>query len=83
MAELTDVQQDIFNKVKENWEERVGKGNVDEDALRDLITMADKHGDGNKRITVENKGTYLVPIEDIILIGVDAADIEKKYPKIE
>lgn len=78
---LTEVQRKIYGKVKDNWEKRVGKGNVDEDALRRIIIMADTDGDGKKRVVVEDK-MYLVPIEDIILIGVKAGEIPDKYEEV-
>lgn len=82
MEDLTEIQQKVFDEVKSNWEQRVGVGKVDEDSLARMIKLSDVHGDGKKRIAVANKGTFLVPIEDIILIGVTGEDIEK-YPKIE
>lgn len=80
MEGLTKIQQRIFDKVKQNWEKRVGKGVIDETLLTNIIIIADTQGDGKKRVTVEGKGTYLVPIEDILLIGIKGWDIEK-YPK--
>ena len=80
MQGLSEIQQQIFDKVKENWVQRVGKGAVDEVVLASIIKLADTEGDGKKRVTVEGKGTYLVPIEDIILVGIKAQEIEK-YPR--
>lgn len=81
--ELTERQQEIFENVKANWGKRVGTGNVDEDLLKEIIILADTEGDGLKRIQkVGSKKTYLVPIEDILLIGVRTKDLDK-YPTEE
>ena len=83
MKKLTEIQQKIFDKVKSDWEKRVGIGKVDDDSLCDIIMMADTEGDGKKRVSVLGmKGIYLVPIENIILDGLKAVDIEK-YPKVK
>lgn len=79
--ELTEIQKRIFDRVKENWELRLGKGNVDKEKLAEIIRMADTDGDGMKRVEVIGKGTYLVPIEDIILVGVSVDEIDK-YPRV-
>lgn len=79
--ELSDVQQEIFNEVKTEWEKRTGKGNVDEGSLKRIIIMADTDGDGKKRVVVSGK-THLVPISDIILDGLRASEIDK-YPIVE
>jgi len=77
---LSPVELDIFHKVMECWELRVGKGNVDEPMLRHIIRMANTDGDGKKRIICDGK-TYLVPIEDIILDGVKGGELSK-YPVV-
>ena len=80
---LTKIQQKIFDKVKKEWEKKIGKGNVDEEVLKKIIKLADTEGDGKKRVSVLglNK-TYLVPIEDIILDGIKAFELDK-YETIE
>ena len=81
MIELTEIQEGIFEKVKSNWEERVGRGNVDEDVLKKIIVISDIHGDGKKRVKRRETGElFLVPIEDILLIGVKEEELDK-YPK--
>jgi len=81
--DLTKRQQEIFEKVKADWGKRVGAGNVNEDTLKRIIVDADTDGDGFKRVQkVGSKKTYLVPIEDILLIGVRVTDLEK-YPTEE
>jgi hypothetical protein len=77
---MTEIQDKIFRKVKEEWEKRVGKGNVDEKSLKKIIEIADTNGDGKKRIIIEGK-TYLVPIEDIILKGISGREVKEKYPE--
>ena len=82
-AELTEKQQEIFEKVKAAWGERVGKGNVDEDGLKRIITIADIDNDGLKRVSlIGSDKVHLVPIEDIILNGLKGTDIDK-YPAEE
>ena len=77
---LTEKQQEIFEKVKAAWEERVGKGNVDEEGLKRIIIVADTDKDGLKRISlIGSDKVHLVPIEEIILNGLEGTDIDK-YP---
>jgi benzoyl-CoA reductase/2-hydroxyglutaryl-CoA dehydratase subunit BcrC/BadD/HgdB len=80
MVELTKLQQKIFDKVKKEWEQRVGKGHVDDNALKDIILFADTNKDGKKRVvSMETGKTHLVPIEDIILSGLKSNELEN-YP---
>lgn len=76
---MSDARDKIFRKVKEEWEKRVGIGNVDEKSLKKIIEFADTNGDGKKRIIIDGK-TYLVPIEDIFLNGLKGNEVEGKYP---
>lgn len=78
---MTFIQMKIFNKILKVWEKRVGKGNVDEIGLIQIIKIADTNGDGKKRIII-NGETHLVPIEDIILDGIRGTDVPK-YPKVK
>ena len=83
MVELTEKQQEIFEKVKAAWEERVGKGNVDEEGLKRIIIVADTDKDGLKRVSLMGSDkVHLVPIEAIILNGLKGSDIDK-YPMDE
>ena len=76
MVELTDVEQKIFDKVVAEYRKR--KIIPDEAFLKMLIEMANVHGDGYKRvIRIGEDKTYLVPIEDIILHGVKATELDK------
>ena len=75
------IREQIFRKIKKEWEKRIGKGNVDEIRLRQIIGLADTDGDGKKRVVVNGK-TYLVPIEDIILKGLKGNEIEN-YPSVK
>lgn len=78
--ELTEKQQGIFEKVKAAWEERVGKGNVDEEGLKRIIIVADTDKDSLKRVSlIGSDKVHLVPIEEIILNGLKGTDIGK-YP---
>jgi hypothetical protein len=76
---IEKVKEKIFNKVKKRWEERVGKGNVDENILKTLVEISVTDDDGKKRVVVDGK-TYLVPIEEIFLNGLKGYEITKKYP---
>ena len=78
--QLSPVQQKIFDKVKTEWEKRVGKGKISDGKLKRMILFADRDGDGKKRVTSIRTGkTYLIPIADIILWGLDESEIDK-YP---
>lgn len=76
MVELTDVEQKIFDKVVAEYRKR--KITHNEGFLKMIIKMGNVHGDGYKRVirSGEDK-TYLVPIEDIILHGVKATELDK------
>lgn len=78
--QMTKTQKKIFNKILNVWEKRVGKGNVDDKRLVQIIMMADIHGDGKKRIKIDGE-THLVPIEDIMLHGIKGTDV-LNYPKM-
>ena len=72
---MTEVQERIYNRcfeLKPSWR-------LNRKTLAKIIKMSDIEGDGYKRITVLGKGTYLVPIEDIICFGVKAEEIPLKY----
>jgi len=79
-AELTEIEQKIFDRVKEEY---IGKGitPVDGPYLKRVIKLANVDGDGYKRVTRMDRPdrTYLVPIEDIILYGIKAEELDK-YP---
>jgi hypothetical protein len=77
---MNRIQDKIFRKVKEEWEKRVGIGNVDEKMLKNMIEFADANGDGKKRVIIEGKA-YLVPIEEIILNGISGKEVKEKYPE--
>lgn len=70
--ELTEKQQEIFEKAKTAWEERVGKGNVDEEGLKRIIIIADTHNDGLKRISpIGSDKVHLVPMEEERINSLD------------
>lgn len=76
MVELTEVEQKIFDKVVAEYRKR--KIIPDEGFLKIIIKMANVHGDGHKRvIRIGEDKTFLVPIEDIILDGVKATELDK------
>lgn len=75
---------EIMGKVIKEWIKRYGKDNIDSmktKATRDMLLLS-PHDDGFMRVNVSgNEGTYLVPMEDIILDGLKGEDIPKKYEK--
>ena len=75
MDGLTDVEKKIFDSVVQKH-----NGPVDEAYLKRIIRLANTNGDGYKRICrIGETKTHLVPIEDIILYGVKAWELDK-YP---
>lgn len=74
-TDLTPIQLRIFTKCLE----LVPKWNKAGDTLKDLIVLSDTEGDGFKRVTIVGKGTYLVPIEDIICKGIKGSEVPEKY----
>lgn len=82
MVDLTDVEQKIFDKVKEAYKER-GVTTLPWDLYKKIIKMANTNGDGYKRVSrIGEDKTHLVPIETIILCGLREQDIDK-YPIAE
>jgi hypothetical protein len=78
MAELTDVEKKIFDAVSAEYSRR-GKL-VDDSLLIKVIRLGNTNGDGYKRICrIGETKMHLVPIEDIILYGVKAQELDK-YP---
>ena len=74
--ELTPIQQKIFNRCLEmnpSWK-------LSKESLKRIIVLADVDKDGYKRIVVEGI-IYLVPIENIICIGLKASEVPLKYKK--
>jgi hypothetical protein len=75
---MNDIQQEIFEKVKKEWQHRSGNENINEDFLRSLIIFADTNQDGKKRVISMRTGkTHLVPIERIILDGLKEEELEQ------
>lgn len=50
--------------------------------LKSIIDMADRDGNGMKRVQVSNGKTYLVPIEDIICYGLKEEEVPTKYKEM-
>ena len=79
LVHLTEIEQKIFDKVKQEYSNR-GITMIDEDMVRKFIKLANTEGDGKKRVSsMGNPKARLVPIEDIFLKGLKAEDLEK-YP---
>ncbi len=77
--ELTKLEQEIFDKVKEGYAE-TNKTMLNENAFKKMIKMANTEGDGLKRVSRMGKEeVYLVPIEDMILHGLKEEELDK-YP---
>lgn len=68
------IEKRIFEKCRRAYEERGLI--IDEDWLRNVISLANTDGDGMKRVVFQG-ATYLVPIEDIILDGLRGCDVPK------
>ncbi|MFA6971784.1 MAG: hypothetical protein WC208_10335 [Gallionella sp.] len=69
-----EVHQEIYDKCIElqpKWKRNAF-------TLRTIIVASVTNGDHYKRITVSGK-TYLVPIADVICLGVKAEEIPLKY----
>jgi len=77
ILEIEKIQKkrsEIFDKVLElrpAWRTR-------QMHLKAIIDMADRDGDGMKRVKVSNGKTYLVPIEDIICFGLKEEEVPIK-----
>lgn len=78
MIELTEIEQKIFDKIIAEYHKR----NIVpiEEYLKKIIKLGNTNGDGCKRVSrIGEDKTYLVPIEDIILHGLKATELDK-YP---
>jgi len=80
-----ELQQKIYEEIKEEWIKRYGEDKIDLNKLSNLKLLLklvpDK--DGFKRVTkMESGKTYLVPIKDMILNGLHGKDL-KKYQEVK
>lgn len=77
-----EIAEQIYKKIYDEWVNRYGKENLDNDqleALRNFILEC-PDDDGYKRVTNMTTGkTHLVPYEDIILHGLKGSELNK-YP---
>jgi hypothetical protein len=72
--EFRELHQNIFDKCLElqpKWKDN-------RDTLRDIIVLSVTNKDEYKRIIVAGK-TYLVPISDVICLGIKAEEVPSKY----
>lgn len=74
---------EIWEKVREEWIKRYGEENLDSRMMeltkKMIRVLPDK--DGRKRITsVNTLKTHLVPVEEIILNGINEENLQK-YPE--
>lgn len=79
MAELTEIEKSIIKKIEEEYR---NKGIVFTEEqyyfIKNMVQLANTQGDGYKRIQRMGEETvFLVPIEDIILHGVKAEELDK------
>ena len=76
MTELTEVEQKIFDKIIAEYHKR---GKIpDEEYLKKIIKLVNTDGDGYKRVSrIGEDKTHLVPIEEIILNGLKATELDK------
>jgi hypothetical protein len=71
---LTDVEKRIFDAVVKKYYPK----KINEPFLIKILRLANVHGDGYKRIQrIGEDRVFLVPIEDIILHGVKAWELDK------
>lgn len=74
IAKIEAARKKVFDnclKLQPRWK-------MNEAGLIAIINLADRHGDGYKRVEVDGK-TYLVPIEDVICLGIKASEVPTKY----
>lgn len=82
MPELTPLQQKAFDEIWAEWKQRYGDRLKEErkEFLRQAIIDFDKRGDMMKPVvSMEYNKTFLVPIKDIILYGLNGSDLGTKY----
>ena len=74
---LNPIQLKIFNRcleIKPEW-----KSN--QESLKNVIKLAKIDDDGFKQVVIKGQ-TYLVPLEDIICVGIKAQEVPFKYKKL-
>ena len=76
--ELTEIEQELFNKVKKHYD---GQGKSFKKAvLEEAIKMANTNGDGKKRVyRIGGAKPFLVPIEDFFMLTIKEQELDK-YP---
>ena len=77
--ELTEIEQKIFDNVKEKYAEK-GITMINEDFIKKTIKMANTNGDGKKRVCrIGGTKPFLVPIEDFFMLTVKEQELDR-YP---
>ena len=76
--ELTEIEQEIFNKVKKHYD---GQGKpFNKTSLEEAIKLANTNGDGKKRVyRIGGAKPFLVPIEDFFMLTIKEQELDK-YP---
>ena len=79
MAELTNIEQKIFDKVMK------ARPNANPELLKKIIKLGNKHGDGYKRMSLIDKPdiVYLIPMEDFFLRTINGSDLGTRYTLTE
>ena len=86
MVMSEEKQKEIYDNIVEEWIKRHGQENLDPqklESIKQLLALF-PHEDGRQRVSIMNTNNcYLVPIEHIILNGLDASKIENYGFEIE
>lgn len=81
ITKLTELQQKEYDRLVAGWKEKHGD-KVDPkklELIKEHLPMMDTRGDCKKLVTVMGGKTYLVPIVDMMLHGLDASELGKRY----
>lgn len=79
VEEVIEIERKIFDKVAEEYKRR-GIEFTEEQVyfIRSIIKLGNVQGDGFKRIQrIDEDKVFLVPLEDMILHGVKAWELDK------
>jgi len=76
--ELTEIEREIFNKVKKHYDKQ-GES-FKKTSLEKAIKMANTNGDGKKRVyRIGGAKPFLVPIEDFFMLTIKEQELDR-YP---
>ncbi len=79
IEEVIEIERRIFDKVADEYRKRgIVFSEEQVHFIKAIIKLGNVQGDGFKRCCrIGEKKTFLVPLEDIILFGVRAEDLDK------